>query len=177
MSNAQQGRLATGGWQLAGLRAVARSLMPIALAMAALVFAAPAAHAKDEFLPPEQAYKYSLSVERDQLIVSWKIAKGYYLYKKKLGVASAMSTVQLDAPAWPKGEIHTDEYFGEQEIYRNSIDIAVPIKLAGTVAPSRLAVELKLQGCADAGLCYPPNTDHCSNARADRLLLLGLRDL
>ena len=51
--------------------------------------------AKDDFLPPEQAYKYSARVEGDQLIVSWKIEKGYYLYKKKMAVASTMATVQL----------------------------------------------------------------------------------
>ena len=86
-----------------------------------------AAAAKDDFLPPEQAYRYSTRVEGDQLIVTWKIEKGYYLYKKKMGVASAMSTVQLGQPAWPKGEEHSDEYFGEQEIYRGTIEVPVPI--------------------------------------------------
>lgn len=115
------------------------------------------ASAKDDFLAPEKAYQYSARVAGDQLIVSWKIEKGYYLYKKRMGVASSMSTVQLGPPAWPKGEMHSDEYFGEQEIFRGNFDVPVPLTFPGP-RPSKLAVELKLQGCADAGLCYPPLT-------------------
>lgn len=139
-----------------GLRARVETalLAVLILGCAAL---APVASAKDEFLPPEQAYRYSARVAGDQLIVSWQIEKGYYLYKKKMGVASAMSSVQLGQPAWPKGQAHSDEYFGEQEIYRGKVDVAVPLSVPGP-RPSQLAVELKLQGCADAGLCYPPLT-------------------
>ena len=72
-----------------------------------------------------------------------------------MGVASTVSTVQLGEPAWPKGEDHTDEYFGTQEIYRGKVDVPVPFTIAG-VRPAKLALELRLQGCADAGLCYPP---------------------
>lgn len=139
-----------------GLRARVATALQAALIFSCAVFAQ-ASWGTDEFLPPEQAYRYSTRVEGDQLIVSWKIEKGYYLYKKKMGVASAMSTVQLGQPAWPKGLAHSDEYFGEQEIYRGSVDVPVPISVPGP-RPSQLAVELKLQGCADAGLCYPPLT-------------------
>src|SRR5688500_12976201 len=133
------------------------SLRSVMLLIAMLFASLAPAQAKDDFLPPEQAYQYSTRVDGDRLIVTWKIEKGYYLYKKKLAVASAMSTVQLGDPAWPKGEAHKDEYFGEQEIYRGTVDIPVPIIVHGT-RPAKLAVELKLQGCADAGLCYPPLT-------------------
>ncbi|HMN45757.1 MAG TPA: protein-disulfide reductase DsbD [Povalibacter sp.] len=138
------GRLATGGWQLART-----GLMLLALAITGPSFA------KDDFLRPEDAYKYTTRIENDQLIVSWTIEKGYYLYKKKMGVASTMSTVQSGEPLWPKGEAHSDEYFGEQEIYRGKVDVPVPLTFHSG-RPDKLAVELKLQGCADAGLCYPP---------------------
>jgi thioredoxin:protein disulfide reductase len=131
-----------------------------ALALAFLAIALPA-QAKDEFLPPEQAYKYSTRIDGDQLIVSWKIEKGYYLYRKKMAVALSKAApspgASLAEPLWPKGELHKDEYFGEQEIYRGSVDIPVPISFQGP-RPAKLAVDLKLQGCADAGLCYPPLT-------------------
>src|SRR6185436_18728697 len=65
--------------------------------------------------------------------------------------------VQLGTPAWPKGEDHTDEYFGTQEIYRKAMEVAVPFTVTGD-RPSKLALDLKLQGCADAGLCFPPQT-------------------
>lgn len=118
------------------------------------LWALPAAHARDEFLPPEQAYRYSTRIDGDRLIVTWKIERGYYLYKNKLAVAASGATL---TPAWPKGEIHNDEFFGEQEIYRGSVDIPVAMSFAGA-RPAKLPLELKLQGCADAGLCYPPLT-------------------
>jgi thioredoxin:protein disulfide reductase len=114
-----------------------------------------AASAKDEFLPPEQAYRYATRVEGDRVIVAWTIQPGYYLYKKKMGVVSATSTAQLGSPLLPKGEDHTDEFFGTQEIYRGKVEVPVPFTIPG-VRPGKLALELRLQGCADAGLCYPP---------------------
>jgi thioredoxin:protein disulfide reductase len=115
----------------------------------------PAASAKDDFLPPERAYRYTTRVEGDRLIVAWNIEPGYYLYKKKMGVVSAASTAQLGEPLWPKGEDHTDEYFGTQEIYRGKIEVPVPFTIPAA-RPDKLLLELRLQGCADAGLCYPP---------------------
>src|SRR5262245_14816452 len=142
-------RLADSCWRLARVGSFARALALVTCLLCAHISAA-----KDEFLAPEQAYKYSTRVDGNQLIVTWKIEKGYYLYKKKLGIASTMSAVQLGDPAWPKGEIHKDDYFGEQEIYRGTVDVPVEIKPQGAV-PAKLAYALKLQGCADAGLCYP----------------------
>jgi thioredoxin:protein disulfide reductase len=112
------------------------------------------AWAKDDFLRPEQAYRYSTRLEGDQLIVTWQIEKGYYLYKNKLGI-SAAAPGQLGAPQWPKGEDHKDEYFGSQEIYRGKVAVPVAVSFNGA-RPAKLPIELKLQGCADAGLCYPP---------------------
>lgn len=128
-----------------------------AIALLAALCCAHLAVAKDDFLPPEQAYKYSTRVQGDQLIVTWTIEKGYYLYKKKLAIASSGSVVQVGTPVWPKGELHKDEYFGEQEIYRGKIEVPTPIVVQGP-RPPKFPIELKLQGCADAGLCYPPLT-------------------
>jgi thiol:disulfide interchange protein DsbD len=115
----------------------------------------PVAGAKDEFLRPDIAYRYAARVEGDHIVVAWTIEPGYYLYKKKMGVLSATPGVQLGEPVWPKGEDHTDEYFGTQEIYRGRIEVSVPFTVAGA-RPAKLPLELRLQGCADAGLCYPP---------------------
>lgn len=146
------------------LNAALRALAAIAIALGLL---APAG-AADDFLPPQQAYKYTTRIENDRLIVSWNIEKGYYLYRNRMGVALAKTSaasseqtpsdhagVQLGEAAWPKGESHTDEYFGEQEIYRGKFDVPVPITFQAK-RPASLSIELKLQGCADAGLCYPP---------------------
>ncbi len=127
----------------------------ICVVLLAQLLLVPAASAKDDFLPPERAYRYTTRVEGDRVIVAWNIEPGYYLYKKKMGVVSATSTAQLGEPLWPKGEDHTDEYFGTQEIYRGKVEVPVPFTIPG-VRPEKLALELRLQGCADAGLCYPP---------------------
>jgi thiol:disulfide interchange protein DsbD len=132
----------------------------LAAAVAWLALAQPAllqsAWAKDDFLAPQDAYRYTIDAEGDRIVVHWKVAKGYYLYKKKMAVASTMATVQLAEPQWPKGEDHTDDYFGTQEIYRGNVEVPVAFTVHSGERPKKLALELKLQGCADAGLCYPP---------------------
>lgn len=145
----ERGREA-GGWRLGARILCALALLSISLAVQSV-------QAADDFLPPQEAYKYSLRAEGDQIFVSWTIAPGYYLYKNKMGVASSLSSVQLGEPKWPRGEDHEDEYFGAQEIYRGKIEVPVPIN-AGATRPATVPIELKLQGCADAGLCYPPLT-------------------
>ena len=112
--------------------------------------------AKDDFLPPEQAYRYATRVEGDQLIVTWTIEPGYYLYKKRMGVASTMAV----------GAARRTRLAARAKTTRTSISasrrsIAARSRsrcrscVQGT-RPPKLAIELKLQGCADAGLCYPP---------------------
>lgn len=138
------------------------SIGTMILMLLAAVSLAPSVWAADEFLPPEKAYRYTTAVEGDKIVIKWQIEKGYYLYKKKLGVSlgkdaagTSSTSVQLDEPLWPKGENHHDEYFGDQEIYRNSFEVPVAFTTAGT-EPAKILLELKLQGCADAGICYPP---------------------
>jgi thiol:disulfide interchange protein DsbD len=124
------------------------------LILSALALAASAA---DDFLPPEQAFKYTTSVDGDRIVVRWDITPGYYLYRKRLGFESATPDVTLGAPEFPRGIEHTDEYFGAQEIYREQVTIPVPFS-ATSARPAQAALKLKWQGCADAGLCYPPST-------------------
>jgi thiol:disulfide interchange protein DsbD len=95
----------------------------------------------------------ALSVNNLQL--NWRIADGYYLYKQRIKVEPAGDTKVIGALVLPKGEPHSDEYFGEQEVYRQSVDatFSVPPSDAKSVD-----VNVTYQGCADAGLCYPPQT-------------------
>jgi thiol:disulfide interchange protein DsbD len=109
----------------------------------------------DEFLPPEQAFTYKASAEPAQLTIEWQAIQGYYLYKKRMGLESATPGVTIGAPVYPKGESHSDEYFGEQEIFRGNFTVTAP--LTGAKPGDTVAVKLKWQGCADAGLCYPPS--------------------
>ena len=119
--------------------------------------AATTARAEEEFLLPEQAFRISGHAEQpDRVIVSWAIADGYYLYRSKLKFRSQTVGIETGHPSTPPGEIRDDEFFGEVEIYRRQVDVALPLERApGT--EDILTLEATSQGCADAGLCYPPH--------------------
>jgi thiol:disulfide interchange protein DsbD len=123
----------------------------------ALLFLGTPAHAigEDEYLEPEQAFQYTASADENTLTVEWRAAKGYYLYKKRMGLEAATAGVTLGEPVYPKGESHKDEFFGEQEVFRHTFKVTAPLK--GARAGDTIAIKLKWQGCADAGLCYPPS--------------------
>jgi thiol:disulfide interchange protein DsbD len=127
--------------------------MPYLCALAALVLAAAPAPAQD-FLPPQQAFKYSARVAGGRLVVSYEIEPGYYLYRHRLGLESTTAGVTLGALELPPGEDHEDDYFGKQVIYRGTAAVAAGLRFDGE--PRDFDLTLKLQGCADAGLCYPP---------------------
>ncbi len=107
-----------------------------------------------EFLRPEQAFQVSVEpADAHHVRIHWVIADGYYLYRARLKVLSKENPQALGVPAFPPGLPHQDDYFGTQEIYRQSLDVLVPYQGDGT---QPLALTVVSQGCADAGLCYPP---------------------
>ncbi|MCP4008356.1 MAG: protein-disulfide reductase DsbD [Proteobacteria bacterium] len=108
--------------------------------------------ADDELLPPDQAFKVSAITDRDGINVRFDIADGYYLYQNKLKFESA--THVLNKPALPEGKLKQDEYFGEVIVYRNQFDAL--LKLAKASADETLILDAQYQGCADLGVCYPP---------------------
>ena len=129
-----------------------------ALAFAALSFLLAGralAIGEDEFLDPTDAFKYTANADESSVTVEWRATKGYYLYKKRMGLSAATPGVTVGESVYPKGEIHKDEYFGEQEVFRNTFKVSAP--LTGAKAGDTIALKLKWQGCADAGLCYPPS--------------------
>jgi len=111
---------------------------------------------EDEYLPPEQAFKYTATASDSQVTVEWQVTEGYYLYQKRMGLSSATTGITVGESTYPKGEIHEDEYFGKQTVFRGTFKVTAP--LTGAKAGDTVALKLKWQGCADAGLCYPPST-------------------
>jgi thiol:disulfide interchange protein DsbD len=112
----------------------------------------------DDFLPVEQAFVLSANVTGpNTLRVRWLIADGYYLYKSKMRVETDSQLVQLGAPELPRGKSKTDEFFGTQEVYYHEATAQVPFSRARPDAGTFTA-KVSYQGCADAGLCYPPTT-------------------
>ncbi|PKO37945.1 MAG: thiol:disulfide interchange protein [Betaproteobacteria bacterium HGW-Betaproteobacteria-6] len=119
------------------------------------------AHA-EEFLDPAVAFKPSVkALDGQTLEVSYEIAKGYYLYRDKFRFRVEDETVTLGPPSLPKGEEHDDENFGKVEVYYNSVAIRVPVERMSS-GPLPLKLNVTSQGCADAGVCYPPQTQALS---------------
>jgi thiol:disulfide interchange protein DsbD len=113
---------------------------------------------EDEFLPPDQAFQLAAFPDGpDRIRLQWVIHEGYYLYKSRIKVATASTQAHLGTPALPTGKTKTDEYFGTQEVYHDDLVATVPVARAGG-AGFELPIDVTYQGCADAGLCYPPIT-------------------
>jgi thioredoxin:protein disulfide reductase len=127
-----------------------RLLLGIALGCAPATWAAPG-----DLLTPQQAFRLTAQLaNRNEIVVRYDIAPGYYLYRDKLKFATEPAAVVLGAPRTPKPGIHEDEFFGRVEIYRGPVEIRVPVRLpAGT---ERFTLIARSQGCADAGVCYTP---------------------
>jgi thiol:disulfide interchange protein DsbD len=131
-------------------------LASAALLVGALLAAAgpaqPAAAA--EFLEPDQAFRLSArSGDGAQVELTFDIADGYYLYRERLAVEAAPASVQLGATVYPPGKVKFDETFQKDvETYRQQLRVPVPV----SAAPAEFKLAVTSQGCADAGLCYPP---------------------
>lgn len=118
-----------------------------------LLFGAAPAHADDDFLPPDQAFAFSASEEPGFVDVHFKIADGYYMYRERFAFATRNGTATLGDAQIPPGHVKFDPTFNKNvETYRKALTIRVPVKQAS--GPFDLAVTS--QGCADAGICYPP---------------------
>lgn len=125
-----------------------------ALALALLLFGASAQSA--DLLPPLLAFKPTASAADGQtVVVRFEIAKGYYLYRDKFRFSAEPASVQLGAPDLPKGEPKVDDTFGAVEVYYQQVQIRLPVvrNSSGTLP---LTLSVSSQGCADAGVCYPP---------------------
>ncbi|USW94472.1 protein-disulfide reductase DsbD [Pseudomonas proteolytica] len=100
-----------------------------------------------DFLPVGKAFTFtSERLASGETQLYWQIADGYYLYQQRMkfdGLAQQ--------PVLPQGEAHSDEFFGEQQVYRQGLEVKLPADATGQV-------KLGWQGCADAGLCYPPQS-------------------
>ncbi|KAF3983705.1 MAG: protein-disulfide reductase DsbD [Methylococcales symbiont of Hymedesmia sp. n. MRB-2018] len=108
-----------------------------------------------ELLPAEQAYTVSAkAINANQLEVSWNIAEGYYLYRSKTHIVSTSENIQLGRLEIPAGKSKHDEFFGDVEIYREQLKIRVPIINHQNL--HSLDILVSYQGCADIGVCYPP---------------------
>ncbi|MEL1091046.1 protein-disulfide reductase DsbD [Pseudomonas sp. OB66] len=104
---------------------------------------------KPDFLPVDKAFVLTSELlDSGETQLFWQITDGYYLYQKRLKFDGLAADQQ---PVLPEGESHSDEFFGEQPVYRQGLEVKIPAAASGQI-------KVSYQGCADAGLCYPPQT-------------------
>jgi len=111
---------------------------------------------EEEFLHPDKAFTFRAYPNdgAGTITAEWVLADGYYLYREQFRFEIVGDTgVTLGEPRFPEGEIHTDEYFGEQEVYYQQVNVEIPVS---GEAGKTFELRVRYQGCADAGLCYPP---------------------
>jgi thioredoxin:protein disulfide reductase len=124
----------------------------------AVVSQSHAAKSGDDFLPPEQAFIFSASADGPGRVrLDWMIAPGYYLYRDRIKVEGGSKAEIIGAPQFPEGQTKSDEYFGKQVVYHNELLVALPVS-HGAGDDRTLPLAVTYQGCAEAGLCYPPVT-------------------
>ncbi len=116
--------------------------------------------AEPEFLEPDQVFHYTAEVvDPHTLRAHFEIKEGYYLYRDKFQFtikdASGVTILATDSPA---GKLKHDEYFGEMEVYLHDTDFTLTLERAA-LGETPLTLEARYQGCAEAGLCYPPITN------------------
>lgn len=113
-----------------------------------------------DFLPVHQAFQLNLMDSTPASIkLRFVATEGYYLYRHRFQFRTEPADIGLGAAQIPQGEAKHDEYFGDVEVYHGILDIELPRK-PGDNRPFTLLVTY--QGCADKGLCYPPETERLS---------------
>ena len=108
------------------------------------------------FLEVDQAFSFYISLDdAENISVHWTIAPGYYLYADKFSfrITEPEDVSGTLIPVMPAGTAHEDEFFGKTTVYyqRTQSSLKLPEQI-----PERFSLEIGFQGCAEAGLCYPP---------------------
>lgn len=113
--------------------------------------------ADQDFLPPDVAFRVAAHLDGQALRIRWVVADGYYLYRSKIEARAESPDLVVGTPILPPGTPLNDGYFGSQEVYFNEVTATLPFQRLDYGAHP-LQIKVIYQGCAKAGLCYPPIT-------------------
>jgi thiol:disulfide interchange protein DsbD len=141
---------------------VALVVLSTGLALAAAVVAKPwwirgSALSSQDFLDPDVAFRVRATIEGQNVHVHWTIADGYYLYRDKMQLRAESPDLAIDAASWPAGTLLKDPNFGPERVYFDAIDASAAFHRSDFGAHP-MQIKVVYQGCAKAGLCYPPIT-------------------
>jgi thioredoxin:protein disulfide reductase len=144
------------------MRTECRGLLLHALGVTAVALMT-SAWAQVNPLAPEKAFRFSArALDPHTVEARFSIADGYYLYRDKLHFAVEPAAAGLAMPSLPSGKIKEDQFFGRVETYRGNL--IVNLQLQATPPGQKVVVQAESQGCADLGICYPPNTQRVTVA-------------
>ncbi|CAI1665471.1 Thiol:disulfide interchange protein DsbD precursor [Serratia quinivorans] len=104
------------------------------------------------FVPVDQAFAFDFKQQDHQLTLNWQIRPGYYLYRQQIKLVPQQA--RLGSFELPAGLSHKDEFFGEVSIFKQRLNLPIPLQQAASGA----SLSVTYQGCAEAGFCYPPET-------------------
>ena len=130
---------------------------PPSLSPAVLAALGAQASGGHKFPPPGEVFHFKAAPGAHRLRLSWTIRPGFYLYRSRIHVRALSGTV-LGALSLPPGIVKIDPFFGREQIYRTAVTGELAVQHGTVAAPSDAALAVTYQGCADAGLCYPPIT-------------------
>lgn len=165
LASLRRSRTQHAHWRVALLAVLAMLPVPVLAAPAAdpLTERSPLSQfsadaGEQRFLPVDEAFVFSAVQDGQRLLVRWQMPDGYYLYRERFAFKPEdAAALTLGVAELPAGKTKVDDYFGEMEVYYHAVDASLPLQRAGA-ASGTTRVGITYQGCADAGLCYPPET-------------------
>ncbi|MGI9275666.1 MAG: protein-disulfide reductase DsbD [Endozoicomonas sp.] len=111
--------------------------------------------ASQTFIPVEEAFQINGRIVDDQAIIELTVTPGHYLYRDRFQFKAVNSETILGAPVYPKGVEKYDYNFEKNlEVFTEDMAVRMPIQISSSLPE----IEVRFQGCAEAGLCYPPHT-------------------
>jgi len=124
-----------------------------AAAVVSILVGLPVAAQEPKLLPNERAFAFSARGVNERTIEArFVIADGYYLYRDRIRFTVEPGT--LAGATLPPGKVKEDQFFGKVETYRNQLVVKLPLE--GAAPGGAVTVGAESQGCADIGVCYPP---------------------
>ena len=108
-------------------------------------------------LPPQEVFHYVVADTGDALEIDWAVNDGAYMYRDAFSFAVDNDAIVLGAPELPDGEVHSDEFLGEQVVYRGNFFVRIPYSVQGS-APATVDLTINSRGCLDEGFCYLPQS-------------------
>lgn len=132
-----------------------RPLIARLLLLATLLTAAATYAADDPPPPPQEVFRYVVFDAGDAFEIDWAIEDGFYMYQSAFGFESGDAAVVLGEPELPEGKVYSDEFLGEQIIYRGNFFVRVPYTVEGD-RPASTPLTIRSRGCTDGGFCYMP---------------------